>query len=1035
MPNRLTIVPILSTLQYFFILLLGGSLCSFQTPEATPASLPQQILQAQANNQPDSAAVYYQRYISILQQQENNAALLTAQQDYFLYQLQLTNDTLALVNLQLESYPQYGTTPESQNKATIRSWKNAYRILQAAAQNRTDSVPYFITQLQQSPIDTMALLWGYTWAINAQLNGTANFATIEQYIQNQTNYLSTQEVAAIHAAQAAAYTQIHLPERAIKSYHLYLLALQKKATLNKRAFSQAHYDLALVYIQLYNTKKATLHLQQALQSLEGNEQNNQTLVANIYATWASICIDYQTVQSPLNVLRKGISTVGEAENPAQGTALQQLYLLASQKHLQKQQLDSTIIYLSQAQQLQIQFELVAAPLQLTQLDYYIQTKKIENTAVIIEQMRPNLATYTQAEEAQFWHLVAVHQFDQKQYKKALQSIEKSIWKSSSQNLPKNTALALATYPDPASYWAKDHVLELLTLKVRIALQLYQQSQYNYSLQTIYETTQYSIALLEQLQQELPQENKLQNFIVNTPVLLEQALDACWLMYERYHKQDYLRTALAIVAQHQSWNNQRWLKINQATDIPLLLLEKERYLQYQISALQQAIIATDDNQIWLKSQLKNRQKEWQQLQTQLTSLYPKYYETKYQSNRISLDSLQGSLGDSTALVSYFEGKKAIYQFIITTDTLLTKKIIWRTYRATLQQYYDFLTDTLTNDLKRFQQFARLSHELYHKVLHDPAIAKSSRLVFIMDGKLQQIPFETLLTELPESMAVTAYQNLPYLMTRKRISYDYSLYQWQQHQTIGTKEEPRILGFAPTFGTENIPENRLAALYHARQGIAAQPEATTLFSSLQEQYEGKYYTQKDASEYYFKKYVPRYDVLHLALPNLWINEANFGASLVLAEDGNEQEDNILSISEIKQLPLQAQFLLLPNLSNSATTNGSSLALGRAFMYAGTPALLTSIWQPKKESANLLLQLFYAELKKGLPKDEALRQAKLQYLKTADATLQHPVYWATFVQWGSTASVPIQEPIVHIWWFVIPLALVGGLGWWSLQALRQR
>jgi hypothetical protein len=46
-----------------------------------------------------------------------------------------------------------------------------------------------------------------------------------------------------------------------------------------------------------------------------------------------------------------------------------------------------------------------------------------------------------------------------------------------------------------------------------------------------------------------------------------------------------------------------------------------------------------------------------------------------------------------------------------------------------------------------------------------------------------------------------------------------------------------------------------------------------------------------------------------------------------------------------------------------------------------------------------LFYKELKSGLKKDEALRQAKIKYLNTANRTKLHPYYWAAFVPFGDS------------------------------------
>ena len=45
--------------------------------------------------------------------------------------------------------------------------------------------------------------------------------------------------------------------------------------------------------------------------------------------------------------------------------------------------------------------------------------------------------------------------------------------------------------------------------------------------------------------------------------------------------------------------------------------------------------------------------------------------------------------------------------------------------------------------------------------------------------------------------------------------------------------------------------------------------------------------------------------------------------------------------------------------------------------------------------------------MPKDEALRQAKLSYLKEADGRMLAPQYWAGIVIMGDTSPILIQPP----------------------------
>lgn len=81
----------------------------------------------------------------------------------------------------------------------------------------------------------------------------------------------------------------------------------------------------------------------------------------------------------------------------------------------------------------------------------------------------------------------------------------------------------------------------------------------------------------------------------------------------------------------------------------------------------------------------------------------------------------------------------------------------------------------------------------------------------------------------------------------------------------------------------------------------------------------------------------------------------------------------------------------------TGEGVLGLTRAFMYAGTSSVVASLWNVNDIATAELMTTFYRKLKAGLPKDEALRQAKLEMLKGKQLAWRQPYYWASFVLAG--------------------------------------
>ena len=61
------------------------------------------------------------------------------------------------------------------------------------------------------------------------------------------------------------------------------------------------------------------------------------------------------------------------------------------------------------------------------------------------------------------------------------------------------------------------------------------------------------------------------------------------------------------------------------------------------------------------------------------------------------------------------------------------------------------------------------------------------------------------------------------------------------------------------------------------------------------------------------------------------------------------------------------------------------------------LASLWNVNDTATAQLMTGFYRTLKRGLSKDEALRQPKLELLHGKQPSWRHPYFWASFVLIG--------------------------------------
>ena len=132
--------------------------------------------------------------------------------------------------------------------------------------------------------------------------------------------------------------------------------------------------------------------------------------------------------------------------------------------------------------------------------------------------------------------------------------------------------------------------------------------------------------------------------------------------------------------------------------------------------------------------------------------------------------------------------------------------------------------------------------------------------------------------------------------------------------------------------------------------------------------------------------------------------------------DNEDGLLTMEEIFQLKLNADWVVLSACNTGAAEGAgaeSVSGLGRAFFYAGTRALLVSMWPVETTSAKKLTTgLFrYQKEDPNLSRARALRKSMLELIDGPglkdDATgkivasYAHPLFWAPFVIVGESGG----------------------------------
>lgn len=111
-----------------------------------------------------------------------------------------------------------------------------------------------------------------------------------------------------------------------------------------------------------------------------------------------------------------------------------------------------------------------------------------------------------------------------------------------------------------------------------------------------------------------------------------------------------------------------------------------------------------------------------------------------------------------------------------------------------------------------------------------------------------------------------------------------------------------------------------------------------------------------------------------------------------------DGLLTTRDIFALSIDPRLVVLSacNTAGGKLSNGDDLVgISRAFIYAGAPIVVASLWSVSDESTTKLMRYFYEELRSGRTESAALRNAQLHLMKE----YPHPYYWAPFIIIGDS------------------------------------
>jgi CHAT domain-containing protein len=343
--------------------------------------------------------------------------------------------------------------------------------------------------------------------------------------------------------------------------------------------------------------------------------------------------------------------------------------------------------------------------------------------------------------------------------------------------------------------------------------------------------------------------------------------------------------------------------------------------------------------------------------------------------LQVSAIRQQLGRETSLVSYFVSSSLVHAWVLDREGLvhftlplgrrdLRRVVCWadqlgRGGRGTKRVDQGCGGESASAEDLYQKLIAPLRGHLHHR-----------RLILVPHGELHYLPFA----------ALHDPQSGHYLIEDFTLSYAPSA------SVIGplrAKETP-VDGTALVLGAPQELDTSLRRL-------PASKEEAELVGRL---FGVRPLLGRDATESRLYQLAGKVDLLHIAAHGFFEPRNPLFSHIALAPDGNI--DGRLEVHEIlSDLDLSGVNLVVLSACETARGERSRgdevLGLTRAILDAGSPGVISTLWNISDEAAAALMAKFYRHLLDGMPVAEALQQAQLALLH--NPRFQDPGYWAAF------------------------------------------
>jgi len=360
-----------------------------------------------------------------------------------------------------------------------------------------------------------------------------------------------------------------------------------------------------------------------------------------------------------------------------------------------------------------------------------------------------------------------------------------------------------------------------------------------------------------------------------------------------------------------------------------------------------------------------------------------------------------LAEGTALVEFALGEERSFVFWATKDSLSLSPVPPADQvHSLVKNYLKFLTLKDPPEFLAGEGSCRM-FDILLGPFRDRLGKDIKKVIIIPDGYLNYLPFESLMIRGVDG------RESRFLIEDCEVSYAPSasaLVRLMERDRYRTPRKGLLTILAPK---APISKNYLFGYPIEFFELKQARREVSVISGLFEGSQRTILDGKLATEEVLKRWpVGDFRFIHFAAHGIF-NDQNWRWSGLLLWRGKDSvEDGVLQLRDIFLLNLHSDLVVLSACQTGKgelETGEGIIGLTAGFLFAGSRAVLVSLWNIADRSTPAFMEVFYRHLMAGEPVSRALQNAKLKMIRSS---YKHPYYWAAFSLIGDSQPYSISK-----------------------------